>query len=302
MDMSNLEYFLEVARCGSITKASKKLFISPQALSKQIQKLEGELETTLFVRETGGIALTESGEYLKEHLPNFIHDFQRMRNDIQCIKTRETHEIELLSAYGILRLVTPECLIAFHEKYPDIHVNYKEYPDHIVERLFLGGDGNAAFTIGNDVLKHVDYEPMERFEIKLLVHKDNPLAKKEFATLADLASAPLYIESPEFHIHDMILDACAREGIEPTIAFEASGFSLCHKMVEKNKGIAVTVDFIFDDMHKGNTVMIPFEGRPFYWETFMLTRRSIKPVPEIKLFHDFVLTWMEGIKNGTISR
>ena len=83
-------------------------------------------------------------------------------------------------------------------------------------------------------------------------------------SIRDLKGERLYIESSEFHIHQLILEKCRQAGFEPEIAFETSGFSLCHRMVQKNKGISVTVDFIFDDMGQGNTVMIPFEEGPFY--------------------------------------
>lgn len=225
-----------------------------------------------------------------------------MCNEIRCIEQRESHEIQLLSAYGILRLVTPECLAAFQEKYPHIHVTYREYPDREVERRFLNGEGNVAFTVGNDALKHVDARAMETFAIKLLVHKDHPLAKKQFATIHDLANGPLYIESSEFNIHHLIMNKCQAAGITPSIAFESSGFSLCHKMVAKNKGISVTVDFVFEDMKNSDLVMIPFEDGVYEWETYMLSRKGEKPTPDVTAFRDFVLEWMRKIKAGEIER
>ena len=46
----------------------------------------------------------------------------------------------------------------------------------------------------------------------------------------------------------LIMKKCEEAGFQPDIAFQTSGFSLCHKMVKENKGISVTVDFVFDDM------------------------------------------------------
>ena len=50
----NIQYILEVARCGGITKAANKLYITPSALSRFVQARENELNV-LFVssgRET----------------------------------------------------------------------------------------------------------------------------------------------------------------------------------------------------------------------------------------------------------
>ena len=58
----HLDAFLMAADCGSFTKAAEKLFISPNALIKQINLLEAKLELTLFSRTNHGIALTEAGK------------------------------------------------------------------------------------------------------------------------------------------------------------------------------------------------------------------------------------------------
>lgn len=302
MNLKELEYFKIICEQKSITKAAHSLYMTPQGLSKIVKNMEIELETVLLNRTSTGVTLTESGQYLYEHLPDFLHTYQHICNEIRCIEQRTTHEIQLLSAYGILRLVTPECLAAFHEKYPHILLSYREYPDRQVERLFLNGEGNVAFTVGNDALKHVDAVAMEKFEIKLLVHKSHPLAQKQFVTIYDLADYPLYIESSEFNLFHLIMKKCEATGVTPNIAFETSGFSLCHKMVAKNKGISVTVDFVFDDMNNDDVIMIPFADGSYEWKTYMLSRKGEKPTPDVSLFRDFVIDWMHKIKIGKIER
>ena len=73
-------------------------------------------------------------------------------------------------------------------------------------------------------------------------------------------------------------------------------------MVTQNKGISITVDFVFDDMENENVIMIPFEDGPYKWETYMLSRKGEKPTPDVTLFRDFVIQWMEQIKAGTYKR
>ena len=57
-----LKTFLVVADCGSFTKASEKLYISPTAIMKQINSLESELDMKLFTRTSQGVRLTPAGE------------------------------------------------------------------------------------------------------------------------------------------------------------------------------------------------------------------------------------------------
>ena len=46
----NIQYILEVARCGGITRAAEKLYITPSALSKFVQAREEEMNIRLFRR------------------------------------------------------------------------------------------------------------------------------------------------------------------------------------------------------------------------------------------------------------
>lgn len=57
-----LEYVLEVAKTGSISRAAQNLFLSQPHLSNTIKTVENELGTPLFRRSAKGMALTEEGE------------------------------------------------------------------------------------------------------------------------------------------------------------------------------------------------------------------------------------------------
>ena len=53
--------FLEVANCLSFTAAAKNLFMSQQAVTKQIAALEQELGFPIFERTSAGMELTPAG-------------------------------------------------------------------------------------------------------------------------------------------------------------------------------------------------------------------------------------------------
>ena len=59
-NLSRYRIFLEVADCGSISKAAEHLYISQPAVSMTIKKLEENLSATLFIRKTRGVALTQA--------------------------------------------------------------------------------------------------------------------------------------------------------------------------------------------------------------------------------------------------
>jgi DNA-binding transcriptional LysR family regulator len=63
----NLEAFYATARLRSFSRAAESLAVTQSALSQRIQKLEADLEATLFIRENSGPELTPAGEALLRH-------------------------------------------------------------------------------------------------------------------------------------------------------------------------------------------------------------------------------------------
>ena len=302
MDIKDLKVFHTIAKEESIAKASRILYMTPQGISKIVKNLEAEMGCRLFIRNKSGMQLTESGRRFLEYADKDIEDYYQVKKDILHIEQRQRKVVDLLSAYGIIRMVTPDCIAEFCKKYPDIEFYYREYPDLQAERLFAENEGNVAFSIGefDEELYHV--VPLETFPIKLLVNEQDPLSEQESVTIKDLKNRPLYIESSQFAIYHLIMRKCEEAGFQPDIAFQTSGFSLCHKMVKENKGISVTVDFVFDDMKEQGVRLIPFSDDVYEWKACMITRKEEAENEAVQCFRQFIQEWIGKIKSGEIIR
>ena len=61
MDLRQLRYFAQIVESGSLSKASRQLYIAQPALSQQVSKLEEEVGKPLLNRSSRGVAPTENG-------------------------------------------------------------------------------------------------------------------------------------------------------------------------------------------------------------------------------------------------
>lgn len=62
--MNGLFTFEAAARCGNFSRAAEELNVTPAAVSRMVARLEEHLETALFLRQPGGVGLTDSGRLL----------------------------------------------------------------------------------------------------------------------------------------------------------------------------------------------------------------------------------------------
>lgn len=69
MDLRQLEYVVAVSDCLSFTRAAEQCHLVQSALSHQVQRLEAELDTRLFERNSRSVRTTASGELLVGYDP-----------------------------------------------------------------------------------------------------------------------------------------------------------------------------------------------------------------------------------------
>lgn len=79
MNLKHLEYFVAVAKHGSINKAAQALYISQPHLSHIIKDIEDSVGFDLFNRTKQGVTLTESGKRFLEHSNAIMQEMESLR-------------------------------------------------------------------------------------------------------------------------------------------------------------------------------------------------------------------------------
>ena len=102
IDNTALRYFLEVARSGSLSKASGNLYVAVSALSRQIAKLEEEVGAALFERRPRGMVLSDAGRLLAEHARRSLLDTERVTEEIRGLANGGRATIRVASSEGRL--------------------------------------------------------------------------------------------------------------------------------------------------------------------------------------------------------
>ena len=139
MNSIQLEYFLNVAKCGSFTVAAKKLFISQPALSKQVRLLEEELGTLLFIRLPNGVNLTPEGKKLLEQSEDIIRRIKNIPSILNDLHHTVSGELNIVCGSFLSRKLMPDLLKRLLARYPGICPRIREMRTTLQPGLLLNG-------------------------------------------------------------------------------------------------------------------------------------------------------------------
>ncbi|MDF9493930.1 LysR family transcriptional regulator [Bacillus cereus] len=194
MDIRVLRYFIAVATQENISAAANALHLSQPTLSRQLNNLEEELGTTLFVRGNRKITLTDEGMFLLDRAKEIVDLVEKTEanfNQKSEIISGEIHigagETEAMQfiAQTIKKVVAHHPNIKFHL--------YSGNADDITTKL---DSGLLDFGIVIDPAnkQKYDYLKLPATDVwGVLMRKDSPLAEKAYIHPTDLLNKPLII-------------------------------------------------------------------------------------------------------------
>ncbi|MCM3220357.1 LysR family transcriptional regulator [Bacillus cereus] len=194
MDIRVLRYFIAVATQENISAAANALHLSQPTLSRQLNNLEEELGTTLFVRGNRKITLTDEGMFLLDRAKeivdlvektegNFNQKYEIISGEIH-IGAGETEAMQFI-AQTIKKVVSHHPNIKFHL--------YSGNADDITTKLDSGLlDFGIVIEPANK--QKYDYLKLPATDVwGVLMRKDSPLAEKAYIHPTDLLNKPLII-------------------------------------------------------------------------------------------------------------
>lgn len=194
MDFRRIEYFIEVAKELSFSKASKQLHISHQALSSQIQKLEEELGVKLFERSIPNILLTDVGKRLFDAFCPVVTEAHEAYTQIENYVNYRKHTLSIsyFNALSYDRILEP--LVQFIKKSKqDLDVDVTALSIEDARDTFMEDESDLLVTVMMDPgeWQTVTWHSVMHFPLRIIVSEHHPWYSKEIITEADIKQGSL---------------------------------------------------------------------------------------------------------------
>ncbi|MBQ4087994.1 MAG: LysR family transcriptional regulator [Clostridia bacterium] len=234
MNTTHLKYFLEVADAANITHAAEKLYISQQALSNQIQKLEKSLGVMLFERKPA-LTLTYAGSRLYAYAKEMLEREAALQKELEEIGEGVRGSVTVGISYTRGRVFLPLVLPEFHENFPNVEIKLHEGNSaQLKEEL---ENGTVDIVIAADRFSKAEFET-EALMTERLYWCGNPQFM-ESVKKGNLSDIPFVLMIKENRIRMIIDSLFARQGITPNIVTESDNIETVLSLAAEGMGVTV---------------------------------------------------------------
>lgn len=197
MDIRTLYRFLLLEENRSMAAAAGQAYMTRQAFSDSMLKLEEELGVTLLLRKKSGVEMTEEGRELLRFLKTWLPEWEKEQEVLAGIGEREVRTLHVGVCFSNLSRKYLEKMVLFETIFPRVKVEYEEFSPF--ECFSMLDEGRVDLALGLDngerpgcvrrLLPETGTQPM------LMMHRDHPLAEKEEIHTADLQGVPMVLVS-----------------------------------------------------------------------------------------------------------
>ena len=192
MELRPLQYFLMIAREGTISGAAQVLHVSQPSLSRQMKELERELGCTLFTRGARHIELTEAGMRLRKRAEEIVDLVGRTEAEFRISADTLAGEVRIGGGETPSMALVADVIAELQKTYPLMRFSlYSGNAEDVSERLETGRIDFGVF-IGHANLERYEALPLpghDRWGV--FMRRDDPLAAQESVGPDDLADRPL---------------------------------------------------------------------------------------------------------------
>ena len=262
-----LEAFVAVAEELHFGRAALRLHTSQSPLSQTIRKLENDLGTRLFERNTRSVALTPAGHALLPRAYRVLQDMRLAREAALAEVEGVRGKILIGFSGAVNHLTLPPLTRAVRRRHPDIEL---DLTSRVRTRDGLASVANGTLDLAFvGVAESPDPSVVARLvardEIGAVLPLDHPLAREKSIPLQSLAGDD-FISPPtdgSSSMTEVLLASCMAAGFRPRIVQELSDPYMVLTFVAAGVGVTLMSSGISSIIPSGATY-VPLDAPHHY--------------------------------------
>jgi DNA-binding transcriptional LysR family regulator len=240
MELRHLRYFLAVAEELSFTAAANRLRISQPPLSQQIQDLEAELKTALFLRTSRRVELTAAGTAFLDRARSILGQVGQAVEQTRAIGAGKAGKLDIGTTGSVLLGPLPSIIGSYSRQYPEVLVRLHEMAPLAQLASLHARKTDISFLRSPANDSELVTEVAWREKVWVALPRGHRLSKHSRLRLADLRDNDhVFLRLEDSRFAQYLRDCCIKAGFIPRITQEVVEAYSLTSLVAGGLGIAL---------------------------------------------------------------
>ena len=198
MKLQQLIYAVKVAECGSITEASRKLFVSQPSITAAISDLEKEMDVRIFDRTNKGVTVSEEGETFLGYARQVLEQADLLESRYKGRSQQAPHFSISCQHYSFAVNAFVDVIREFDSASYDFTIREEQTHEIIEDVTHMKSELGILYLSARnrEVIRRMlnanslIFESLFKAEPHVFICSDHPLAERKSVTLEDMADYP----------------------------------------------------------------------------------------------------------------
>jgi DNA-binding transcriptional LysR family regulator len=253
MDLEKLKIFVQVAECGSLSKAATLNHLGSSALSRQLSALEAEYGGRLLHRTGRGVSLTEFGQRILPNAKALLQEAVRFKAEIDAAANICRGVVHIGCVTTLAPRLMPPVLLLARQRYPEVRLHVVTGMSGQVEQWVADGTVDFGFVIRHGATNLItdDRVLITSSSLCLVAAPGDRLTRSAEVSFTNLHEVPLIQPGPAASRQS--LEDTARElSVRLNVIAEVDSLDLIKSLVAQRGGYALLLEMsIREDVQAG---------------------------------------------------
>jgi DNA-binding transcriptional LysR family regulator len=281
LNLRQIEVFRAVMLTGSISAASKLLYVSQPAVSRLMSHTEQRLGLELFRRIKGRLYPTPEARRLMGEVSAVYEGIERVNEVAEDLAADRIGSLRVSCSPNLGQTVLPLAISAFKQAHPGVRIVVRTQTPSTMLRALLTGQTELA--VSNMALTHPNLEArlLVKNPIVALIPREHRLGTRSFVRPADLAKESLIGYEPDSPFGLLLREVFGSEGNSPEVSIQVEQAHVARALAQTGAGIALVDAMTVFGQTWPNIVVVPLKTQVnasvqiFHVQTEPLSRLSM---------------------------
>jgi len=262
MEIRACQVFLQLAQSMHFGHTAAICNLSPSAVSRLVQRLEGEVGQVLVERDNRHVSLTPAGRHFLEYARKAVDDWQQLRGDLSASRTRLSGEVSVFGSVTASYSMLTQILPAMRQSCPGIDIKLRtgDQADG-VERVLEGSEDCAIIALPDNLPKKLEFLPLQTTPLRLIGPKTPSALSRQLDHYLVDEVEPQWSDIPMVLAErglarERLLQRLKDDNQQACIYAQVAGHEAVVSMVSLGFGVAVVPELVIQHSPKQETIRV----------------------------------------------